>query len=95
MKPTSVQPYIDRLNKCRDNPGIQPSVKKTMTNNIISEMIRGSKRTSIAHGIRAVQFIDGSGALIGPDPNNPGEVAVVSGNAERMKAVVAKYFGGN
>ena len=95
MKTTSVQPYMERIDKVRNNQGIQPVVKKTMVNNIVNEMVRDSWRTSVVNGYRAVQFQDLSGAIIGPDPKNPGETAIVSGDSERMKAVVASLNGGH
>ena len=92
---TTVQPYMDRIEKVRNNPGLQPVVKKTMVNAIVNEMIKYSWKTFAVNGYRAVQFQDLSGAIIGPDPRNPGETAIVSGDKARMQAIVANMFGGN
>ena len=98
MKPATAIGYTDRIDRIRNNPSIQPVVKKVMVNAIVDEMVRRSWKTFAHGGYRAVQFQDLSGAIIGPDPNNPGETAIVAGDKARMEAVVdnlSKMFGGN
>ena len=94
MKRSTAEDYTDRIDKVRNNPTIQPAVRKTMINYIVSQMVRGSWKTYMVNGYRAVQFKDLSGAIIGPDPNNPGETAIVSGDRHRMQAIVAGMGGG-
>ena len=94
MKTTDVQPYMDRIDKVRNNNGLQHVVRQTLVNNIVNEMIKRCDRTFIHNGYRAVQFRDRSGAIIGPDPNNPGETAIVAGDKDRMQNIVRQLTRG-
>lgn len=94
MKRATALDYTDRIDKVRNNPGIQPVVKKTMVSHIVNEMVRRSWKTFAVNGYRAVQFQDLSGAIIGPDPHNPGETAVAAGDKERMEQIVAMLNNG-